>query len=87
MLYCGKIFTMVPMLFLFGLHRCSITQSVYRHRKHVNVPPHDKTSKMTCAPSGDSDQPGHPPSLIRAFAVRMKKSWVLNYPLNAQQRL
>ena len=33
-------------------------------------PPHDKTNKMTCAPSEDSDQPGHPPSLIRVFAVR-----------------
>ena len=33
-------------------------------------PPHDKTIKMTCAPSEDSDQPGHLPSLIRAFAVR-----------------
>ena len=30
-----------------------------------------------CAPSEDSDQPGHPPSLIRIFAVRMKKAWVL----------
>ena len=27
-------------------------------------PPHDKTNKMTCAPSNDSDQPGHLPSLI-----------------------
>ena len=27
-----------------------------------------------CAPSEDSDQPGHPPSLIRVFAVRMKKA-------------
>ena len=35
---------------------------------------------MTCAPSKDSDQPGHPPSLIRVFAVRMKKHWVLGYP-------
>ena len=26
--------------------------------------PRDKTNKMTCAPSEDSDQPGHPPSLI-----------------------
>ena len=26
--------------------------------------PHDKTNKMTCVPSEDSDQPGHPPSLI-----------------------
>ena len=40
-------------------------------------PPHDKTNKVACAPSEDSDQPGHPPSLIRVFAVRMKKAWVL----------
>ena len=40
-----------------------------------------------CAPSEDSDQPGHPPSLTRVFAVRMKKAWVLSYPLSAQQRL
>ena len=50
-------------------------------------PPHDKTNKMACAPSEDSDQPGHPPSLIRVFAVRMKKAWVLTYPLSAQRRL
>ena len=42
---------------------------------------------MACAPSEDSDQPGHPPSLIRVFAVRMKKTWVLSYPLSAQKRL
>ena len=39
-----------------------------------------------CAPSKDSDQPGHPPSLIRVFAVRMKKAWGLSYPLSPQQR-
>ena len=50
-------------------------------------PPHDKTSKMACVPSEDTDQPGHPPSLIRVFAVRMKKAWVLSYPLNALRRL
>ena len=33
-------------------------------------PPHDKTNTMACAPSEDSDQPGHLPSLIRVFAVR-----------------
>ena len=32
--------------------------------KLPNEPPHDKTNKMTCAPSEDSDQPGHLPSLI-----------------------
>ena len=56
-------------------------------RGTINEPPHDKTNKMACAPSEDSDQPGHPPSLIGVFAVRMKKAWVLNYPLSAQRRL
>ena len=36
----------------------------------VIEPPHDKTNKMVRAPSEDSDQPGHPPSLIKVFAVR-----------------
>ena len=52
-----------------------------------NEPPHDKTNTMNFAPSEDSDQPGHSPSLIRVFAVRMKIAWVLSYPLNAQRRL
>ena len=50
----------------------------------INEPPHD--NKMTCAPSKDSDQPEQLPSLIRVFAVCMKKSWVLSYPLRSQQR-
>ena len=50
-------------------------------------PPHDKTNKMAYAPSKGSDQPGHPPSLIRVLAVRMKKHWTLNYLLSAQWRL
>ena len=44
-------------------------------------PPHDKTNKVACAPSEDSDQP----SLIRTFAVRMKKAWVLSYQLSARE--
>ena len=39
------------------------------------------------APSKDSDQPGHSPSLIKVFAVRMKKAWVLSYPLMRMPRL
>ena len=46
-----------------------------------------KTKKIACALSEDSDQPGHPPSLTRFFTVRMKKAWVLRYPLSAQRRL
>ena len=39
-----------------------------------NEPHRDKTNEMACAPSEDSDQPGHPPSLIRVFAVRLMGS-------------
>ena len=37
-------------------------------------PPRDKTNKMVCVPSEDSDQPGRLPSLIRVFAVQMTKT-------------
>ena len=46
-----------------------------------------QNEQSDCAPSEVSDQPGHPPSLIRIFAVRMKKAWVISYPLSAQRRL
>ena len=46
-----------------------------------------QNQQIDCAPKEDSDQPGHPPSLIRVFAVRMKKAWALSYPLSAQRRL
>ena len=46
-----------------------------------------QNQKNGCALSEDSDQPGQPTSLMRVFAVRMKKAWVLSYPLSAQRRL
>ena len=39
-----------------------------------NEPHRDKTNEMVCAPSEDSDQPGHLPNLIRVFAVRLMGS-------------
>ena len=70
--------------------KCMTSQSVFCYTQNccidsikevtiwvLNELPHDKTNKMACAPSEDSDQPGHPPSLIRVFAVRVKKAWVL----------
>ena len=53
------------------------------HRK--NEPPLDKINKMTCAPSEDSDRPGHLPSLLRVFHVRMKKKLALKYLLSASE--
>ena len=46
-----------------------------------------QNQQSECAPSEDSDQPRHPPSLIRVFAVRVQKAWVLRYPWSAQRRL
>ena len=62
-------------------HNCALVKFI------MDEPPHDKTNKLTCAPSEVSDQPGHPPSLIRVFTVRVKGAWVLSFPLNAQRRL
>ena len=42
-----------------------------------NEPRHDKTNQSDCAPSEDSDQPGHQPSLIRIFACTQ---WVAKDP-------
>ena len=38
-------------------------------------PPHDKTNKMARAPSEDSDQPRHPPSLIRVSLGAQSFCW------------
>ena len=46
-----------------------------------------QNQQSDCVPSEDSDQPGHPPSLTRVFAVRTKEAWVLSYPLSTQRRL
>ena len=48
--------------------KCICAAYVDLWKKHFE-PPHDKTNKMTFVPSKDSDQPGHPHSLIRVFAV------------------
>ena len=72
-------------------HKCCLPVNVWvfvlqtLSKYHLN---HLMTNQQYgCAPSEDSDQPGHPPSLIRVFAVRMKKGWNISYPLNAQRRL
>ena len=44
------------------------------------------STKWLCV-SEDSEQPGHPPSLIRVFAICMKKAWILSYPWIAHRRL
>ena len=80
-----------PYTFLVSVYKIWFGYSLYGkagyHHKKTYEPAHDKTNKMACAPSEDSDQPGHPPSLIRVFAICVKKAWVLSYPLSTLQRL
>ena len=59
------------------LHACVITGE--SEEIVIELEP-DKTNKMTCVPSKDSDQPGHMFSLFSDFAVCMKKGLVLSYP-------
>ena len=49
-------------------------------------PGHDKTNKMVLRPAKIQISLGRP-GLIRVFAVRMKKGWLLIYPLSAHGRL
>ena len=46
----------------------------------------EETYLLTCAPTEDLNQPTHPHSLIRVFAVRMRKLYILGYPKCAQWR-
>ena len=54
--------------FLFDCRKRKQERKIESNTKAVGSevyePPRDKTNKMACAPSEDSDQPGHPPSLI-----------------------
>ena len=50
-------------------------------------PPHDKTSRMACAPSEYWVSLGIRMKKAWVFAVRMKKAWVLSYQLCTQWRL
>ena len=42
---------------------------------------HDKSNKVVYVQSNDSDQTGHPPSLIRVVAVHLKASLESKLPL------
>ena len=66
--------------FVAGLKKCFEVRFLYTFFSYFTI---WATNKMACAPSKDSDRPGHPASLIRVIAVSMKKAWVLSYPLTA----
>ena len=69
---------------VYNIHSFYLLAIVAVKTEKIIDPAHDKTNKMAYAPSKDSDQPGHPPSLI---GVCVKQAWVLRYFLSTQQRL
>ena len=64
--------------------------SLIRGRRSVPRPVGPNMSHLVTKPTkwpvrpAKTDQPGYPPRLTRVFAVRMKKAWVLSYPLSSQ---
>ena len=64
-MYCRNVFTVICNIIIISI---LIFRSVLSLRMIER--PHDKTNKKICSPSEDSGQPGHPPSLVRVFAVR-----------------
>ena len=75
-LYCFVVAVQGEFLTWFWWRRVYDLSSKLHHTRSLSLrypvclfsalliePPHGKSNKMTCAPSEDSDQPGHPPSL------------------------
>ena len=62
--------------FVFSVvqHGVEFAVSLLSYKLTLYEPPHDKTNKMVCTPSEDPDQPGHLPSLISVFTVRIRKA-------------
>ena len=75
-LFKVRIYILVTATVKERTHRYQENLLFHCNDKRLFEPRHDKTNKMSVrpAPSEDSDQSGHPPSLIRVFAAHMKKA-------------
>ena len=57
--------------------KISVSSNLYLNCTMLKWAATCQNQQSDCAPS-DSDQPEHPPSLIRVFAVRIKKDWIIS---------
>ena len=80
-IYSQTIFKYMMVVFSFMWHRSTIWMTLKQLSHDMTKP-----TKWVCAQQRLRSA-WHPPSLIRVFTVRMKKTWVLSYPLSAQRRL
>ena len=58
----------------------------YKTNDHNKRQQHDNTNNVAYVPSKDSNQPGHPSSLVRVFAVRLRDSLGCKLPPFRQRR-
>ena len=77
----SNLLTTAPLSFLIQKFLCTKTYDDYDMSHDTTKP------KNECAPSEDSDQPEHPPSLIRVFAVHLMDSYGLKLSSCGQRRL
>ena len=64
-----------------------IPPRLFCHNKHILSRLVTKPTKWHVRPAKTQISLGIRPSLIRVFAVRLKKAWILSYPLSAQRWL
>ena len=81
-----------PGIFALIDHRSGLLSVLISCASSLLEPPRDKTNKVTVRPEStnylrNSGRHQVHSRLIRVFGVRMKKAWVLSYPLCAQRRL
>ena len=62
--FVGFVMLWLNCLALLGKPLDAEQLPTWRNSQQLNDLQHDETNKLTCAPSKDSDHPGHPSSLI-----------------------
>ena len=70
----------------YGVNSSSFSVHFYNLIYLLIEPPHDKTNKVTVRSAKTQISLGIRP-VWSVFACRIKKPWVLSYPLSAQRRL
>ena len=81
-LYCIKVIGRSTCTYMFAYHYQKSLDTVLTKKWATTW----QKQQNECAPSEDSDQLSIRP-VWSVFAVRIKKAWVLSYPLSAQWRL
>ena len=85
-IWTWKIYVAIPLLcpnFMLFLFHCWLFLGCGSDLdRKMYEPAHDKTNKMACVSSEDSDQPGHPAQSDQSLPCQHEKHWVLSCPMS-----